>query len=83
MREEPADLADGLTSLVTLNCYENKLTELDISMLPALNKLKCGKQELPSDGDALSLYMTEEQYSTMWPNNEGWAENYGVRAYKK
>lgn len=73
----------GLTSLVTLNCYENKLTELDISMLPALNKLSCGKQELPSGVYALALYMTEEQYSTMWPDNQGWAENYGVRAYVK
>lgn len=73
----------GLTSLVTLNCYENKLTELDISMLPALNDLKCGKQELPSDASALSLYMTEEQYSTMWPGNQNWAENSGVRAYTK
>ena len=73
----------GLTSLVTLNCYENKLTELDISMLPALNKLSCGKQELPSGVYALSLYMTEEQYSTMWPDNQGWAENSGVQAYKK
>ena len=73
----------GLTSLVTLNCYENKLTELDISMLPALNKLCCGKQELPSGVYALSLYMTEEQYSTMWPDNQGWAENYGAQAYPK
>lgn len=73
----------GLTSLGILYCYENKLTELDISMLPALNELKCGKQELPSGVYALSLYMTEEQYSTMWPDNQGWAENYGVRAYKK
>lgn len=73
----------GLTSLVTLNCYENKLTELDITMLPALNKLCCGKQELPSGGDALFLYMTKEQYSTMWLDNRGWAENEGVRAYKK
>lgn len=73
----------GLTSLSLLNCYENKLTELDISMLPALNKLKCGKQELPSGVYVLSLYMTEEQYSTMWPDNQGWAENVGVRAYPK
>lgn len=73
----------GLTSLVTLNCYENKLTKLDITMLPALNKLCCGKQELPSGVYALGLYMTEEQYSTMWPDNQGWAENYGVQAYKK
>lgn len=73
----------GLTSLRLLNCYENKLTELDISMLPALNKLRCGKQELPSGVSALSLYMTEEQYSTMWPDNQGWAENYHVQAYKK
>lgn len=73
----------GLTSLVTLNCYENKLTELDISMLPALNKLRCGKQELPSGVYASALYMTEEQYTTMWPKNQGWAENDGVRAYKK
>ena len=73
----------GLTSLVILSCYENKLTELDISMLPALNKLKCGKQELPSGVLALSLYMTEEQYSTMWPDNRGWAENSGVRVYPK
>lgn len=73
----------GLTSLVTLNCYENKLTELDISMLPALNKLCCGKQELPSGVYALSLYMTEEQYSTMWPDNQGWAENDAVRPYRK
>lgn len=73
----------GLTSLVTLNCYENKLTELDISMLPALNKLNCGKQELPSGVYASALYMTEEQYTTMWPKNQGWAENSDVRAYKK
>ena len=73
----------GLTSLSILNCYENKMTELDISMLPALTKLKCGKQELPSDASALSLYMTEEQYTTMWPDNQGWAENYGVRVYPK
>lgn len=73
----------GLTSLSLLNCYENKLTELDISMLPALNALKCGKQELPSGVYALSLYMTEEQYSTMWPDNRGWAENSGVQAYPK
>lgn len=74
---------DGLTSLSLLNCYENKLTELDISMLPVLDKLRCGKQELPSGASALSLYMTEEQYSTMWPDNRGWAENAGVQAYKK
>lgn len=73
----------GLTSLVILNCYENKLTELDITMLPALNKLRCGKQELPSGVQVLSLYMTEEQYSTMWPDNQGWGENYRVRAYIK
>lgn len=73
----------GLTSLVTLNCYENKLTELDISMLPALKKLCCGEQELPSGVYALALYMTEEQYSTMWPDNQGWEQNSGVRAYKK
>ena len=73
----------GLTSLSLLNCYENKLTELDISMLPALNELRCGKQELPSGVYVLSLYMTEEQYSTMWPNNEGWADNGGVQAYPK
>lgn len=73
----------GLTSLVTLSCHTNKLTELDISMLPALNELRCGKQELPSGADALSLYMTEEQYSTMWPDNRGWAENSGVRTYIK
>lgn len=72
----------GLTSLVILNCFENKLTELDISMLPALNKLKCGMQELPSGVSALSLYMTEEQYSTMW-SAQGYVENYGVRAYPK
>lgn len=73
----------GLTSLVTFSCWENKLTELDISMLPALNKLRCGMQELPSGVSALSLYMTEEQYSTMWPDNQGWTENYGVVAYIK
>lgn len=73
----------GLTSLGILYCYENKLTELDISMLPALTELKCGKQESPSGVLVLSLYMTEEQYSTMWPDNQGWAENYGVRAYPK
>ena len=73
----------GLTSLGILSCHTNKLTELDISMLPALTKLRCGKQELPSGVSDLSLYMTEEQYSTMWPDNQGWAENYGVRAYKK
>lgn len=74
---------DGLTSLGIFNCFENKLTELDISMLPALNKLRCGKQELPSGVLALSLYMTEEQYTTMWPDNQGYVENTGVRAYPK
>lgn len=73
----------GLTSLGIFNCFENRLTELDISMLPALNKLRCGKQELPSGVYALSLYMTEEQYSTMWPDIQGWGENSGVRAYPK
>lgn len=73
----------GVTSLVTLSCHTNKLTELDISMLPALNELRCGKQELPSGVYALSLYMTEKQYSTMWPDNQGQTENSGVRAYKK
>lgn len=73
----------GLTSLSLLNCFENKLTELDITMLPALNKLRCGKQELPSGVYTLSLYMTEEQYSTMWPDNQGSAENYAVRVYPK
>lgn len=73
----------GLTSLGILYCHENKLTELDISMLPALNELRCGKQELPSDASALSLYMTEEQYSTMWPDNQGWSQNSGVRVYPK
>lgn len=73
----------GLTSLEIFYCHENKLTELDISMLPALNMLMCGKQELPSSADFLHLYMTEEQYSTMWPKNQGWAENVGVVAYVK
>ena len=73
----------GLTSLGIFNRFENRLTELDISMLPALNKLRCGKQELPSGVYALSLYMTEEQYSTMWPDIQGWGENSGVRAYPK
>lgn len=73
----------GLTSLGILNCYENKLTELDISMLPALTELRCGKQELPSGVYVLGLYMTEEQYSTMWPKNQGWPENVGVRVYPK
>lgn len=73
----------GLTSLGILYCYENKLTELDISMLPALNKLKCGNQELPSGVYVLSLYMTEEQYTTMWPDNQGWPQNSGVRPYPK
>lgn len=74
---------DGLTSLSLLNCYENKLTELDISMLPVLTTLRCGMQELSSDADALSLYMTEEQYTTMWPDNQGWSQNSGVRVYPK
>mgnify|MGYP002417873054 CR=1 FL=1 len=73
----------GLTSLEIFYCHKNKLTELDISMLPALNMLMCGKQELPSGAYILSLYMTEEQYSTMWPDNKGWAENLGVRAFPK
>lgn len=68
----------GLTSLEIFYCHENRMTHLDITMLPALTKLKCGKQELPSGVDALSLYMTEEQYLTMWPG-QGWAENSGVQ----
>lgn len=73
----------GLTSLKILYCHENKLTELDISMLPALTTLMCGKQELPSSANFLHLYMTEEQYSTMWPDNRDWAENIAVRVYPK
>lgn len=72
----------GLTSLEIFYCHENRMTHLDITMLPALTKLKCGKQELPSGVSALSLYMTEEQYLTMWPG-QGWAENSGVRVYPK
>ena len=73
----------GLTSLSFLSCHENKLTELDITMLPALNELRCGKQELPSGASALILYMTEEQFSTMWPGTQGWGENLAVRVYVK
>ena len=74
---------NGLSNLRWFYCAGNKLTELDISMLPALNELRCGKQELPSGVYALSLYMTGKQYSTMWPDNQGQTENSGVRAYKK
>ena len=73
----------GVTSLVTLSCHTNKLTELDISMLPALNELRCGKQELPSGVYALSLYMTEEQYSGMWETEKTVPDNLRVQAYVK
>ena len=73
----------GVTSLVTLSCHTNKLTELDISMLPALNELRCGKQELPSGVYALSLYMTEEQYSGMWETEKTFPDNLRVQAYVK
>ena len=71
----------GLTSLTTLHCYDNQLTELDISMLPALDELKCGRQKLPSGVNALSLYMTEEQYTNMW-SAQG-VGNIGVQVYTK
>ena len=66
----------GLTSLTTLHCYKNQLTELDISMLPALDELRCSYQS-----GTLSLFMTEEQYSTMWPSNKGY--NYGIEVFTK
>lgn len=72
----------GLTSLETLSCHRNWLTELDISMLPALTKVYCGSQKEGS-GIWLTLFMTQEQYTTMWPYNEGFEGNefvtYGIK----
>lgn len=64
----------GLTSLETLSCHRNWLTSLDISMLPALTKVYCGSQKEGS-GIWLTLVMTQEQYTTMWPYNEGFEGN--------
>ena len=64
----------GLTSLETLSCQRNWLTSLDISMLPALTKVYCGSQKEGS-GIWLLLVMTQEQYTTMWPYNEGFEGN--------
>ena len=64
----------GLTSLETLSCHRNWLTKLDISMLPALTKVYCGSQKEGS-GIWLLLVMTQEQYTTMWPYNEGFEGN--------
>lgn len=72
----------GLTSLETLSCHRNWLTKLDISMLPALTKVYCGSQKEGS-GIWLTLFMTQEQYTTMWPYNEGFEGNefvtYGIK----
>lgn len=64
----------GLTSLEIFYCNENWLTSLDISMLPALTTLRCGSQKEGS-GNWLILVMTQEQYTTMWPYNEGFEGN--------
>ena len=64
----------GLTSLEALSCDRNWLTSLDISMLPALTKVYCGSQKGGS-GNWLILVMTQEQYTTMWPYNEGFEGN--------
>ena len=63
----------GLTSLETLSCQRNWLTHLDITMLPALTKVYCGSQKEGSIW--LLLVMTQEQYTTMWPYNEGFEGN--------
>lgn len=63
----------GLTSLEIFYCNENWLTHLDISMLPALTTLRCGSQKEGSIW--LLLVMTQEQYTTMWPYNEGFEGN--------
>ena len=67
----------GLTSLEIFYCHENWLTELDISMLPALTTLRCGSQKKGS-GIWLLLVMTQDQYTTMWPYNEGFEGNENV-----
>lgn len=64
----------GLTSLEIFYCHENWLTHLDITMLPALTTLRCGSQKEGS-GIWLTLVMTQEQYTTMWPYNEGFEGN--------
>lgn len=64
----------GLTSLEIFYCNKNWLTSLDISMLPALTTLRCGSQKEGS-GIWLRLVMTQEQYTTMWPYNEGFEGN--------
>ena len=64
----------GLTSLEIFYCHENRMTHLDITMLPALTKVYCGSQKEGS-GIWLLLVMTQEQYTTMWPYNEGFEGN--------
>ncbi|CCX62942.1 conserved repeat protein [Bacteroides sp. CAG:598] len=63
----------GLTSLEIFYCRENWLSSLDITMLPALTTLRCGSQKEGSIW--LRLVMTQEQYTTMWPYNEGFEGN--------
>lgn len=64
----------GLTSLEIFYCHKNRMTHLDITMLPALTTLRCGSQKEGS-GNWLILVMTQEQYTTMWPYNEGFEGN--------
>ena len=64
----------GLTSLEIFYCHENRMTELDISMLPALTTLRCGSQNEGSEL-WLILFMTQEQYTTMWRYNKGFVGN--------
>lgn len=66
----------GLTSLEIFYCDKNWLTSLDISMLPALTTLRCGSQKEGSIW--LRLVMTQDQYTTMWPYNEGFEGNENV-----
>lgn len=66
----------GLTSLEIFYCHKNWLSSLDISMLPALTTLRCGSQKEGSIW--LRLVMTQEQYTTMWPYNEGFEGNENV-----
>lgn len=72
----------GLTSLEIFYCNENWLSSLDITMLPALTTLRCGSQYEGSE-HWLILFMTQEQYTTMWRYNEGFEGNefvtYGIK----
>lgn len=62
---------DGLVNLITLDCYGNSLSELDITAAfadPASYQLNCGEQTADGEDITLNLIMTDAQ-KAYWDSN--------------